>query len=285
MKRAGLLKINLIHRSVLGFLIALGFLQMPNAESATYTISQLSGSAAYAPSLYGQTFLVPVGYSGTISGVSNLTYQGYGATSASVIWAKVWSSPSKTTLLATSSNTYTGPTSGTWTTVATFSLDFPTFVVTGGTSYYLEVGRSQGNGNFYISESGSNPYPNGTVYHDGVSVSAYDLKFQIDISVGVSAESPTLSLNSTGVKGVPMTAISTTLVAGNLNFKSNGKTIPNCQRVKATGTPLTASCTWKPAVKGVSVIKVTLLPSDTSTYINTPSTSSTVLVTSRSSTR
>ena len=285
MKRAGSQKVNVIGRAVLGFFIVLTFLRMPHAESATYSISQLSGSAAYAPSLYGQTFLVPVGYSGTVSGVSNLTYQGYAATSASVIWAKVWNSPSKTTLLATSTNTYTGPTSGTWTSSVTFSLDFPSFVVTGGTTYYLEVGRSQGNGNFYISESSTNPYANGTVYHDGVSVPAYDLKFQIDISVGVSAAAPTLSLNSTGVKGVSMTATSTTSVAGNLNFKSNGKTIPNCQRIKATGTPLTASCTWKPAVKGVAVIKVTLLPSDTSTYTNTPSLSSTIMVIPRTTTR
>jgi hypothetical protein len=285
MKLGASQKINLNKRLLVGFLIGLGILQMPYAQSATYSISQLFGSAAYAPSLYGQTFLVPAGYTGTVSGVSNLTYQGYAATSPSVIWAKVWNSPSKTTLLATSSNTYTGPTSGTWTTAATFSLDFPSFVVTGGTSYYLEVGRSQGNGNFYISESSSNPYANGTVYHDGVSVAAYDLKFQIDISVGVSAAAPTLSLNSTGVKGVPLTAISTTSVAGNVNFKSNGKTIPNCQKIKATGTPLTASCTWKPAVKGVSVIKVTLLPSETSTYTNTPSASATILVTARTSTR
>lgn len=259
------------------------------AMAATFSIAQLLGNAQYAPSLYGQTFLVPVGYSGTISNVSSLAYEGYGNTVASVIWAKVWNSPSKTSLLATSSNTFTGPTNpGGWTSRASFSLNFPTFDVTGGTTYYLEIGRSTGNGNFYIHESGANPYAGGSAYHDGTIISAYDLKFQLDITYSIEPlipSTPNLTFSALPQKGVSLNIVSTAPVAGFLNFKVNKRNIPKCQKVRASGSPLTASCSWKPSVRGVSLISVYLIPSDTATYQNSGVVTYSVLVSNRNNQR
>lgn len=285
MKLAASLKI----RSTVFLVLALTLSQINPASASIYTISQLSGGAQYAPSLYGQTFLVPSGYSGSISGVSNLTYTGFNATIASVIWAKVWNSPSKTTLLATSSNTFTGSTSASgWLTPATFSLNFPTFNVYGGNSYYLEVGRSSGTGNFYISELGTNPYANGSVYHDGAINTSYDLKFSFDITYPIEptfAPAPSISVSTSQKKGVTATVTATTTLAGHIAFKINGKNIPGCQKVLATGSPFTASCTWKPSVRGNIQLTAQLLPSDTATYSNSSLASVLVPIASRTNTR
>jgi hypothetical protein len=256
------------------------------AFAAVYSISQLTGGAAYAPSVYGQTFLVPTGKSGTISSVTNLGVTILNGTTPSVVWAKVWNSPSKTTLIASSSNTYTTTfNSGGFTSTATFSLTFPEFQVVGGTSYYLEIGRSSGNGSFYVSEAPSNPYADGSVYHAGVIDTTYDMRFKLDITLGISASAPTLSAASTAVKGLATTLTSVTSVAGSISFRNNGKPIPGCHKVLATGSPTAANCSWKPPVKGTSRITVTLFPSDTGTYNNTPSTEGLILVAARSTKR
>lgn len=282
MKRAASLKIKTIA------LVALfATLTSMNASSAaTYSISQLTGSAAYAPSLYGQTFLVPVGKSGTISGVTSLSVSILYGTTPSVVWAKIWNSPSKTSLIASSSNTYTTAyNAGGWTSTATFALNFNSFQVIGGTSYYLEVGRSSGSGSFYITEGSGNPYADGSIYHDGVIDTNYDLKFKIDITLGIAASAPILTIPTSASKGVLTSLSSVTSVAGSIAFKNNGKSIPSCQRVLAVGSPLTATCNWKPPVSGSSTISAILIPSDTSTYNNTPSVSGIVLVSRRANTR
>lgn len=282
MKRADSLRISFV-----AFLITLiSLFPSSSAHAAVFSISQLNGTGAYNPELFGQTFTIPAGKSGTISSVSGLGYQGNNVTIPSVIWAKIWNSPSKTTLIATSSNTYTGTTNPSgWTPVAYFSLNFPSFTVIAGNTYYLEVGRNSGNGGFYVFESSGNPYSGGSVYHNGVIDTTYDLRFQFDITLGISASSPTVSVSSFANKGTSTSISATTTVAGAINFKSNGKTIPNCQRVPATGSPLTSNCSWRPAVKGRSEITVTLIPSDTESYTNRPSASAVVLVSPRSNRR
>jgi hypothetical protein len=282
MKRAASLKFKFF--AVLTALSSLIALQP--AFAAVYSISQLTGGAAYAPSVYGQTFLVPVGKSGTISSVTNLGVTILNGSYPSVVWAKVWNSPSKTTLIASSSDSYTTTfNSGGFTSTATFSLNFPEFQVIGGTSYYLEIGRSSGNGSFYVSEASSNPYADGSVYHAGVIDTTYDLRFKLDITLGISASAPTLSLPSTAVKGIATTLASVSSVAGSISFKNNGKPIPGCQKVPASGSPITSICSWKPPVTGNSTITVTLFPSDNGTYTNTPSAKGLILVASRNTKR
>lgn len=177
---------------------------------------------------------------------------------------------------------------GGWTTKADFELNFPTFNVIGGTTYYLEIGRSSGNGNFYISEASTNPYASGATYHDGVINTNYDIKFQLDITYStdpVIPISPTISLSGVAQKGISTTITASTSVEGFLNFKVNKKSLPQCQKIRATGSPLTATCSWKPSVKGVALISVYLLPSDTATYQNSAPSAFSVLVSNRTNRR
>ena len=284
MKRAASLKRNFL---IFLAVTCIGAFNSNSASGAIYSISQPSGNAAHAPSLWGQTFLVPVGYSGTISSVKNLVYQGYSSSTANVIWAKIWDSSSKSTLLGTSLNTFTGTvTPSGWGPAETFSLNFAPISVTGGSTYFLEIGRSAGNGNFYLHESGTNPYAGGSVFLSGVANTSYDLKFLIEVdTTPIAAVAPTVSFSSTANKGVAMLIMASASVPGTVKFRANGKNISKCQKVSAVGSPLVATCTWKPAIKGLAQISVQLFPSDLSSYSPSPVTDTTVLVGSRTNTR
>jgi hypothetical protein len=264
MKRGASLK----SRSLLAISIVLPIVFAAPVHAATFSIQQILGSAQHAPALWGQTFTVPVGKSGQISSVNSLTYTGYFNTVPSVIWAKVWDSPSKTILIATSTNTYTGPINPSgFTSDMTFSLNFPTFLVTGGSSYFLEVGRSSGDGYFFIAEDGTDPYADGSIYRDGVIDTGWDLKFAFDINLVPPAANPPVFTSGTQFnKGVTSQITVTTSIAGAVMFKFNGKYIPRCQRVVAIGSPLTATCNWKPPVTGTARITAQLLPADSATY-------------------
>lgn len=75
-------------------------------------------------------------------------------------------------------------------------------------------------------------------------------------------EESSISLGSltTANKGTTVTATATVGAAGKVRFTSNGKRIPNCLNVIAFGSPLAASCTWKPITSGSLVITATLTP-------------------------
>ncbi len=63
-------------------------------------------------------------------------------------------------------------------------------------------------------------------------------------------------------KGTPITITASASVAGRVNFSIAGKRIPGCFNKLATGsTPITVTCTFKPALSGWQTITVTLIPS------------------------
>lgn len=81
----------------------------------------------------------------------------------------------------------------------------------------------------------------------------------------VSTQGPpsiSLSAITTAYKGVTVTATATVSTAGKVRFLSNGKRIPNCINVAASGSPLTATCSWKPPISGAINISATLLPTN-----------------------
>lgn len=75
-------------------------------------------------------------------------------------------------------------------------------------------------------------------------------------------ESSSISLSAitTANKGINVTATATVGAAGKVRFYSNGKRIAHCINVVAAGSPLTASCTWKPITSGSLKISATLIP-------------------------
>lgn len=80
------------------------------------------------------------------------------------------------------------------------------------------------------------------------------------------AEESSISLGSitSASKGTVVTASATVGAAGKVRFTSNGKRIPNCLNVVASGSPLIASCTWRPTTSGSLVVTATLSPTSSS---------------------
>lgn len=99
------------------------------------------------------------------------------------------------------------------------------------------------------------------------------------------AEESSISLGSltTANKGRNISVTATVGAAGKVRFFSNGKRIPNCINVTASGSPLVATCTWKPATSGSLKISATLYPN--SSGIGEATTFKTLAVSRRSTTR
>jgi hypothetical protein len=76
------------------------------------------------------------------------------------------------------------------------------------------------------------------------------------------AEDSSISLGNitTANKGRDVTVVATVGAAGKVRFFSNGQRIPNCINVIASGSPLVATCTWKPSTSGSLKIAATLFP-------------------------
>lgn len=77
-------------------------------------------------------------------------------------------------------------------------------------------------------------------------------------------ESSSISLSAATIanKGVTVTATATVGAAGKVRFLSNGKRIANCINVVALGSPLTATCSWKPTVSGAISVSAILTPTN-----------------------
>ena len=78
------------------------------------------------------------------------------------------------------------------------------------------------------------------------------------------------------------TITAVTSIAGKVTFYERGKVIPRCRNI-ATDNSLTATCSWKPSVHGMSSISATSRP--TNSYVSTASSSLTVSVIKRSTPR
>ena len=73
------------------------------------------------------------------------------------------------------------------------------------------------------------------------------------------------SIPSSAAKGLSTTISATFSAAGQVTFYSQGKRIAGCINVATlTNSPYTASCNWKPPVKGVQRISVSIAPSSSS---------------------
>jgi hypothetical protein len=98
-------------------------------------------------------------------------------------------------------------------------------------------------------------------------------------------EVSTIVLNTSGNagKGLNFTISATVGAAGRVRFFINGKRIPTCLSVITSGSPMTATCTWKPATSGVLMITATLTP--VKSGLSVSSASKTISVSRRTNTR
>lgn len=76
-----------------------------------------------------------------------------------------------------------------------------------------------------------------------------------------AAISVTLEVSSSIAKGVSTTITSVVSVAGRVTFTLSGKRIPGCRNKVAVGTtPISVSCTFKPALSSRQIIRARLVP-------------------------
>ena len=77
----------------------------------------------------------------------------------------------------------------------------------------------------------------------------------------VTSASVTLSAAGSFAKGVTSTLSTEVNATGKVTFYSNGKKIPGCIGLSASGsTPITVTCNWKPMTSGAFALKAVLTP-------------------------
>lgn len=180
------------------------------------TITQNVGTAQHAASNWGQTFTVPSGTSGTLTSISNM-HMAFRQTFVGTVDAKIYTSPAKTTLLGTATNTCSDTDSSLGGQLyADFNGPDCTFYFTGvslssNTSYYFEINRLSGGSTFYLWEyyaSGGTLYTGGQNYENGTAYPDWDLKFTVNYS-GTPPAAPTLTgvtISGTMSQGQTLTA-------------------------------------------------------------------------------
>jgi hypothetical protein len=133
---------------------------------------------------------------------------------------------------------------------------------------------------------------NGTTYKVSIQAIASGSYQNSDISALVTVTTKALQpseVSLTLITGQPifLTAKSLsayTVIAGTVNFKADGKSIPGCTKVPSVGASFTATCLWKPAVRNVVTITATFIPTS-DLYFSTTSISQKVSISPRTGSR
>jgi len=81
----------------------------------------------------------------------------------------------------------------------------------------------------------------------------------------------------------PITLSAVSNVAGKVTFKVNGKVIPGCKGVRTVS--LTATCQWKPSVKGTNQLSAQIIPTEIAVNEAATSSNYSITVTSRTGPR
>lgn len=285
MKRAVSLKLKFLVLLISLFSLS----SLTTANAATFALSTGSGAEVFSNTYWGQTFTIPAGKSGTISSISNIGLNTYGNTTANIGRVSIYTSPTKSTLLATATSDFTMPVAAAWGTRTYFTANFSPFSVIENTQYYFElalISSSATKGNYYFLESSSSGYAGGMAYHDGIAQASYDLGMTINIDYSSGPVAISLGLTSGGTQAVFRTVSqlkASTNTAGTVSFYANKKIIPGCRKV-ATSANI-AYCNWKPSVHGAISLSAVVTPTDTANYSTNTVTTQLIGVNKRSNTR
>ena len=285
MKRAGSLRIKL---SICSLIALTSLYFQPIANAATYSFNTYTGTpgAVYSTTFWGQTFTIPIGYSGTISSISGIKLQTNQNSVASIGRVRIYSSPAKTTLLATALSDFTIPISAGYSSVYVFTANFNAFSVTEGSTYFFELELLQGNGNYFFHEVGGNTYAGGSSYQGGTIKTTHDLAFTVNIDYVIPPNTVSLSLTSESNQATYRSISqlkAVTATPGTVSFFANGKIIPGCKKVPAVSN--IAYCNWRPSVHGAVRLSATTYPTDTANYSTVSTTNHSIGVTTRSGNR
>ena len=106
------------------------------------------------------------------------------------------------------------------------------------------------------------------------------------IAIAISDTTTTLNVPNSFAFRTSATLTATTSVAGRVTFLANGKRIGGCVSVVTVGSsPITATCSFKPAARTALIISAQFTPSDQSAYRSSSSTTTARQVTNRSGRR
>jgi hypothetical protein len=283
MKRAASLRTDVLF-FILFFALVLTSTQ---ANAASYSFSTTTNTrAATNPTVMGQTFKIPTGYSGTITSISNIKIETYQNTIPIVSRVKIYDSPSKTTLLATATSDFSNAPSGGFSGATAFTANFTSLNVSEGVTYYFEISRISGDGMVFYWEDGTNPYADGASYPNGSINTTYDVGFTVNISYSYPPNTISLVLTNGASQATYRTTSQLKAqigAPGTVSFFVDGKVIPGCRKVLAVSN--VSTCDWKPSKRGYPRISVTTYPSDSVNYSAVSTINSTIAVISRTDRR
>jgi hypothetical protein len=106
--------------------------------------------------------------------------------------------------------------------------------------YQVTVRATDGNGNFSDTSL-------------SITVTDVDENTSVTISFSVPPQ-----------KGVTTVITATLTAAGKTSFMIRGKRIPGCANKASSGSPIRATCSWKPTVSGSQLLSVSFIPTDPS---------------------
>jgi Glycine rich protein len=106
------------------------------------------------------------------------------------------------------------------------------------------------------------------------------------VSIAISDTTTTLALPSSFTYRIPTNLVATVTAPGKVTFFANGKRIGGCINISTiSSSGITATCSYKPSLRGQIQISATFTPSDTSAYRPSSSGRFIAQVTSRGSRR
>ena len=178
----------------------------PTPPSQPYFETASAGQLAYGANAWGQTFTIPVGYSGTINSISNIKLVCYADSPTAQVSASVdiynsFASAQNGDLPLRTANSLLNLTScatdpsGFAAATFNFTAEFSPLNVTAGQQLYFELTRVSSAGavyQLYFTESLSNPYADGFAYRSDMAasgrnnLSSYlgeDLEFRVNMTL------------------------------------------------------------------------------------------------------
>ena len=235
------------------------------ANAAIVTFGSSTGTAQYASTNFGQTFTMPAA-GGDLISISNVFVAFRGSTGLGVVQTKLYTSPIKTTLLATASNTCSDN-------VSDFdnfqgvncTFNFSGVTLTGSTGYYFEVTRISGEGAFYMWQYSTNGYAGGDMYQNGTLYAGWDNRFTVTYNTVSNATSSYSISDTTFVFRKASNISFQSNVAGKARFRANGKNIGGCVSLMLTsGNSFTVTCPYRPTSRRTVTISIFFAPTDSS---------------------
>lgn len=142
------------------------------------------------------------------------------------------------------------------------------YSITGTDSSDFVVGASTGVLNFVAAPNFESPIDSdlNNTYLLVVAVSDGSLTDTQTLTISITDVTDSASISAPSLSSQPNKGVSVTLsyqldVAGKATFYASGKKIPGCISKSTSGSsPITATCTWKPATSGLISLSVAIRP-------------------------